>query len=703
MPRKPLIVLGLLLAVANVASASTPASQNVSVPNAGRTVHVEWTGTVPPGADPTSDCSDAQLTDTHTINVGVPAGAYETLYVRAVFTIAPTSPTDAIITVKTPGGSSISNDTGSVGAAESVQLIDPEPGTYTVIACAFAGGAQSYTGSLDLSAAAIGVCPPDTLAGIDLQTATIAQLQAALTAGTITSRQLVQAYLDRIATYNGKLDAIRVLAKDALAQADALDAERASKGSRGPLHGIPILEKDNVGTTDMPTTAGSIALEGSIPKHEAFLTARLRQAGAIILGKTNLSEFAGWVDLNAPPGYSSLGGQVANPYNFGDPSGSSSGSGVAAAMAFASATIGTETSGSILSPSTANSDVGIKPTVGLVSRSGVLPLATTFDTPGPIVRNVSDAAAVLSAIAGPDPTDQATAAAQMPAGGDYTKFLLADGLRGARIGVADADRPSGAEEAALWDTAIATMEKAGSTIVHTDTLANTRDIGLAELAVIPNEFKHYLNDYLANETPATLRVRTLSDIIAYNNQHPDKVKYGQSLLQASDATLGNVDEPSAIASRTATITGARAVIDTTMSQDQLDAIMAPGAANANIGAAAQYPSIAVPAGYSADGSKPFGITLLGKAFSEPTLIKFGYAYEPASHRRVRPTALNKGLCPVSAATRVLGSHTARRPTRSAPGRLAATGVADGAEPAGALFVAAIGLGAWIRRRTTRRA
>ncbi|MCA1832403.1 MAG: hypothetical protein LC750_06680 [Actinobacteria bacterium] len=677
-------VLALLVVFTGApAGASTPESDAVTVPaKDGQTVEVSWTGIVPPGANTDSQCTDAPIADEHTIELRVPSGTYKAVNVAARFTIQGAGVADLILTVIGPGGTTASSDGTSVGASkESVTMANPAAGTYRVVACAFAGAVDSYTGTLDLVASYIGVCPPDTVAGIDVQTATIPELDAAMDDGTLTSRALVEAYLHRIAMYDGKVDSIRVLNPNALAEADALDAERLLSGPRGPLHGIPVLLKDNVGTTEMPTTAGSIALEGSIPLHEAFLTKRLRDAGAIILGKTNLSEFANWVDPDMPSGYSSLGGQVHNAYHFGDPSGSSSGSGVAASMAFAAATIGTETSGSILSPSIANSDVGIKTTVGLVSRAGIIPLAPTFDTPGPITRTVTDAAIVLGAITGVDPRDPKTSESGGKFPSDYRPYLRADGMHGARIGVSDAER-DGLGEAAqkLFDAAIAKMQALGATIVHTDELTNTRDVGLLELGAIPNEFKASLNEYLAEETSPNLRVRTMTDIVLYNNEHPDKMKYGQRYIIASDATPGIMDEPSAIAVRTATITGARAVIDDTMTTNGLDAIFAPGPSNANIGAAAQYPTIAVPAGYVGK-DQPFGITLLGRPYSEPSLIKFAYAFERATHRRMRPTAINKGLCPRAAAARpeVRGvSH--RRPTGSAA--LPATGT----ERTGALGV-----------------
>ncbi|MGH6923526.1 MAG: amidase family protein [Propylenella sp.] len=558
-----------------------------------------------------------------------------------------------------------------------------------------------------LAAAPTASCRSEFLEGIDLQSVTIPELQAALDVGTLTSRGLVEEYIRRIAEYDSggaKLNAVRQLNDNALAQADALDAERRRTGKRGPLHGIPVLLKDNIGTIDAPTTAGSIALEGSIPLHDAFLTERLRQAGAIIMGKANLSEFANWVSLTMPSGYSSLGGQVLNPYHFGDPSGSSSGSAVAAAMALATVTVGTETSGSILSPSLANSVVGIKPTVGLVSRAGVIPLAATFDTPGPITRNVTDAAVMLGAMTGVDPRDPATTAseANLPPNADYRPFLRTDGLTGVRLGVSDADRDSlNAAQRQLWDNALATLERLGATIVHsdTDTLSVTRNAGLVEIAVIPNEFKHYLNKYLADETAPDLRVKTLTEIIEFNKEHPDKVKYGQNLLQISDLTLGNVDEPTAVASRTAAIEGSRTAIGVAMLADDLDAILTPNNFNANIGAAALYPSIAVPAGYTEGGTRPFGITFLGPAYSEPTLIAFAYAFEQSSAPRIRPTEVNRALCtgPAAAAPTVGGTKTSKPKAPAARDGLPATGVGPAWMLALAFALFAIAMAGWLRR------
>jgi amidase len=500
----------------------------------------------------------------------------------------------------------------------------------TVVASLALNGAG--TPSVTATAAPATECRP-SVAGIDLQTATIVDLQKALASGKTSSRALVKAYLARIDAYDGHVNSIRALNRNALRIAGKLDAERAAGRSRGPLHGIPILLKDNINTLDMPTTAGSIALKGSIPLEEATITTKLEDAGAIILGKTNLSEFANWVDLSMPNGYSSLGGQVKNPYNNGDPSGSSSGSGVAGTMAFASGTVGTETSGSILSPSVANSLVGIKPTTGLLSRYGIIPLAPSFDTPGPMTRTVTDAAVLLGAMAGVDEKDERTAdSGDAPA--DYTKFLNDSALKGVRLGYSSSSNE-------LFNAALEVLEKQGATLVETDNLSNTSLVGLTEIGLIPNEFKASLNQYLADLTPDTLRVRTLSDIIAYNEEHPDEVKYGQNLLIASDAMPG-VYHP---ATAEATIQSSRATIDATLLADDLDAVVAPGNTYANISAAAGYPTVVVPAGYGGEGRSPFGLSFLADGFSEPRLISFAYDYEQATQLRIPPTEVNPILVP----------------------------------------------------------
>ncbi len=485
--------------------------------------------------------------------------------------------------------------------------------------------------------------------GLNLEWASVPQMAEALASGQVTSRQLTTAYLRRIAAFDHgavAVNAIRTLTSDALAQADASDARRRAHHSLGTWDGIPVILKDNVGTRDAPTTAGALSLARNVPKHEATLVQKLHAAGAVILAKTNLSEFANWVDLRMPNGYSSLGGQVVNPYNGGDPSGSSSGSGAGAALAYAAAAIGTETSGSILSPSDVESLVGIKPTVGLVSRTGVIPLAQSFDTAGPMARSVTDAAYLLQAIAGRDPSDVPfdEAPGGPPLRPDYPAALRPGALRGARLGYSPGDvnaLPS--DQAAIFRRALDDLRRAGATLVGDNQLSDTANGGLVELAAIPNEFKYGLNHYLKNEAGPDVRVKNLTEIVAYNTHHRDKYKYGQSLLIGSDATPGKYKEPSAAASRLATIEYSRQAIDRFFTKHHLDAYLSPGALYANISAAAGYPTVIVPMGFVNGGTTPMGIGFLGSAWSERTLIGLAFDYERVSHRRQIPTAVNPKL------------------------------------------------------------
>ena len=513
-----------------------------------------------------------------------------------------------------------------------------------VLALSVATGATASAGASTAETACV-----SNVGGLDLQTATLAETQKALAAGRLTSAQLVDAYLSRIAAYDTagpKLNAIRDLNPRAPELAAELDAERAAGKVRGPLHGIPVLLKDNYNTTDEPTTAGSIALEGQVPKDDSTVTRKLRDGGAIILGKANLSEFAGWVDLSMPPGYSSLGGQVinANDPEY-SPSGSSAGSGVAASMAFSGATMGTETSGSILSPSDANGVVGVKTTLGLVSRFGILPLAPDFDVPGPMVRSVTDAAIMLGAIAGPDDKDPYTAdaAQHIPPNGDYTAFLKADALKGVRLAYSqDAHDSLDDEHRALFDAGIERLQKLGATVVAVNSF-DSENVGLAEIGAIPNEFKASFNGYLADQMP-NAKVHSLSDVIAYNDQHPDKVKYGQNLLQASDATPGREElfAPQSEPSRES----ARQSIDGALAEGNAEAIITPGNAHANIGAAAGYPTVIQPLGYTNGGKDPFGLGFMGRAYSEPQLLGFAYAFEQDAHARVTPDTVNPAVAAV---------------------------------------------------------
>ena len=477
------------------------------------------------------------------------------------------------------------------------------------------------------------------IAGLDLQHVTIPQLQEALDSGAITSRQLVERYLERIAAFEDAgpmLNGVREIHPEALAQADRLDAERVAGQVRGPMHGIPLLFKDNIGTNDMPTTAGSIALEGSIPERDAFLIARLREEGAIILGKAELAEFANWMDPTMPNGFSSLGGQVLNSYNRSrNPSGSSSGSATSAAMAYAALTVGSETSGSILSPAEVQGLAAVKPTVGLVSRAGVIPLAPSWDTTGPMARNITDAAIWLGATVGVDERDPATAASaeHLPDGNDFTASLTTSALDGARLGV---QNRSGLN--AVMRAAVDELERQGATIVDIEHFNEAKTVGLSEYGAVSNEFKTYLNGYLANEVDPPTGVESLGDIIEFNNQHPDKIRYGQKWLQVSQTQPGIKE--STVPNSVVTTESSQAVIDQTLERYDLDAIVSSGSGNFNIGAASGYPTVAVPAGATAGGRSPVNLAFLGRAWSEPQLLGFAYDYEQATLHRVPPTEVN---------------------------------------------------------------
>lgn len=480
-----------------------------------------------------------------------------------------------------------------------------------------------------------------TVKGIDLQTATIPDLEAAMNAHKLTSVALVKAYLKRIAFFDSAhlaLDSIRTLAPDAVQQAAQADAARAHGDTR-PLLGIPVLLKDNVATKDMPTTAGSVTLKGAQPTRDATIAAKLRAAGALILGKANLGEFANWVTLGNPNGWSSLGGRVKNAYTttpttIGDPSGSSSGSGVAASMAFAAATIGTETSGSILGPTDASGDAGIKTTLGLVSRNGIVPLSPSFDVPGPITRNVTDAAYILNAIAGPDPADSVTASSQPS---NYVRALHLGALEGTHLAYSknDYDSLSGTEKT-LFDGAIARLRRLGATVTAVNALT-AHESGEAELAFIPNEFKASLNQYLADWLPNAPN-HNLDQIDAYADSHPNDYPYGTTLLDASDATPGSSAlYPTAMSMQLA----AKAQIEAALTEGGAEAIIAPGPGHYDIGAAAGYPTVETQMGYV--GRQPSDLAFMGRPYSEAKLLSYAYDYEQDAKVRVPPTDLNPDL------------------------------------------------------------
>ncbi len=496
---------------------------------------------------------------------------------------------------------------------------------------------------------------------MQLEEVTISELQEEMTAGNITARQLTEMYIERIQAFDKKgpnLQSVVEINPDAVDIAQELDRERAAIGPRGPLHGIPILLKDNIATLDkMETTAGSLALLGARPPRDAFVARRLRQAGAIILGKTNLSEWANFRSSNSSSGWSGRGGQTRNPYILDrTPCGSSSGSAVAVAANLAAAALGTETDGSILCPSSINGVVGIKPTVGLTSRAGVIPIAHSQDTVGPFGRTVSDAAIVLGAITGIDSHDAATQTNIDHSQIDYTKFLDANGLSGARIGVCrEVYFGYSASTDTVINAGIEQMAALGAIIIdHADIpTAQQMSSSQSELHVLLYEFKADLNAYLHELTESP--VRSLADIIAFNDAHADQEQpyFGQELfLQAQETT--DLNDPlylNALAEnhRLARQDG----IDAIMDEYKLDALVMPTRGPAwctdwvngdhDIGGSAQaaalagYPAISVPAGFVF--GLPVGITFMGRAFSEPTLIKLAYAFEQATKQRRPPQFL----------------------------------------------------------------
>lgn len=471
---------------------------------------------------------------------------------------------------------------------------------------------------------------------MEIVEATISSTQEALEAGELTSHKLVLAYFDRIASHDKAgltINSVLELNPDALFIASALDSERAAQGSRGPLHGIPILLKDNINTGDlMHTSAGSLALANSYAGEDAFIVKRLREAGAVILGKVNMTEFANFMTEGMPSGYSSRGGQVLNPYNISAPTGgSSAGSGVAVACNFCMASIGTETSGSILNPGNLSSTVGIKPTVGLVSRTGILPLSNSQDTAGPMARTVTDAVHVLNAIVAHDSDDAAMGAGYWRKQKDYSVFLDPRGLEGARIGI---PRDYFFEELTdeqleIFNVAVELMRKHGAIIVDPADVRTVREIVYS--SVVLNEFKASLNAYLAKLPPST-SIRTLKDIIAFNNEHPiETLKYGQkTLLNAELTTSGTLTELPYLRDRSTDLRLCKDEgLDATMKEHRLDALLFPADFGARITSRAGYPSIVVPAGYTGKGV-PFGVAFAAKAYEEPTLIKLAYAYEQLS-------------------------------------------------------------------------
>jgi amidase len=532
--------------------------------------------------------------------------------------------------------------------------------------------------------------------------ATIPEMRAAMEQGRVTARELVLQSLARIATYEERLNAVIAVNPRALAEAEARDRERREGRVRGPLHGIPIALKDNIHTTDMPTTGGALAFAGFVPPYEATLTRNLREAGAIVIAKTVLTELANWVaggPTPMPANYSALGGYGMNPYDprpdpreataDGRPAlgtgGSSSGIGTAAS--FWAANVGTETSGSILSPSNQNMLVGIKPTVGRISRYGIIPITADQDTAGPMARTVTDAAILLGVLesAAPDPNDPATKTCTPPPNRDYTPFLRRDGLRGARIGIPRAffyteikvpgrERPAGGigkEQAAVMEEAIAVLKAEGATIVDPADIpsvldpdpannfaawnicsgaANAKGSDAGCSVVLKYGMKRDFNAWLAT-LGAAAPVRSLTELRLFNLTHTrrNSLRYGQSNLDISDemdlaADRARYEADRAKDLRLAGTNG----IDAAMKTHRLDALLFPGAGGAAIAARPGYPTVIVPFGLVPNAPTPpfpsgfnarpapFGVSFTGLACSEPRLIELAYAFEQATKRRVPP-------------------------------------------------------------------
>jgi amidase len=471
--------------------------------------------------------------------------------------------------------------------------------------------------------------------------ATILELQKLMDSGELSAVQLTWYYLKRIAGYDQsgpELNSVAEVNPDALHIAESLDLERKLKGPRGPMHGIPVLLKDNIDTADkLHTSAGTLALKDSFAPEDAFLAKQLRRTGAVILGKANLTELANFMTEGMPNGYSSRGGQVLNPYSpeeF-DVGGSSSGSAVAAACSFAAAAIGTETSGSILSPSSRNSVVGIKPTVGLVSRSGIIPIAHSQDTAGPIARSVTDAAVLLGSMTGIDEADPATRTSDGRFYADYTQFLTDDALEGTRIGVPrEYLEDFESDQLDKVDRAVNALRENGATVVDPAPISTEKKHWVSKVLVY--EFKPALNAYL-NRLDDSVPVHSLRELIAFNYQHSKAtLKYGQSILLEAEATSGTLTEPEYIEARASDLREARDEgIDRVMAEHELDALLFANNAGAAIAAKAGYPSITVPGGYDSDGL-PLGITFTARAYEEPKLVSIAYSFEQATNYRAAP-------------------------------------------------------------------
>ncbi|MES2796933.1 MAG: amidase [Bacteroidota bacterium] len=482
--------------------------------------------------------------------------------------------------------------------------------------------------------------------------ADIQSIQKGYQKGEFTIQIVVQAYLNRIAQIdkNGpKLNSIIYLNPDALKIARELDIEMRQGKNRGPLHGIPVLLKDNIDTHDMPTTAGSRALMNSYPLTDSYLVKQLKTAGAIIIGKTNLSEWANFRGNLSSSGWSGVGGQTKNPYDLSrSPCGSSSGSGVAIAANLAVLAVGTETNGSIVCPATVNGIVGIKPTVGLISRSGVIPISSTQDTPGPMARTIRDAAIGLGAMVGTDPYDEKTKTSEGKFFKDYTLFLKADGLKGKRIGLFKGAFGVNFKVDELMNKAVEFIKSAGATVIEIEKIT-TQSQNNNSFEVMLFEYKEGLNNYFKSLGP-NAKIKNLGDLIAFNKSDPIEMEhYNQKYLELAQEK-GDLKSAAYIEALTQMIKNSRAEgIDKVMNDNQLDAIMAhtggpswkidlvngggSGPSSSAFAAHAGYPNITVPMGFVEN--LPVGVSFFGRAWSEPVLLEIAYGFENGTkHRKV---------------------------------------------------------------------
>lgn len=493
---------------------------------------------------------------------------------------------------------------------------------------------------------------------VDLNEATIDELQQKMQSGELTSKSITEWYLKRIAETDKdgpKLNSVIEVNPDATIMAEVLDYERKNGKVRGPMHGIPVLIKDNIDTADkMMTTAGSLALAGNIASKDAFIVKLLRDSGAVILGKTNLSEFANFRSTHSTSAWSSRGGQTKCPYILSrNPSGSSAGSGTAAAANLCTVAIGTETDGSIVSPASVNGLAGIKPTVGLWSRSGIIPISATQDTAGPMARTVKDAAILLAALCGIDPADAVTRHSKGNTHKDYTGFLDINGLKGKRLGIEKSFSKGNPDVVSLLNKTIALLKEKGATIVEVDLLKSIYPIGEAENSILHYEFKDGLNKYLA---AANAKVKSLKEVIEYNNQHEAQTMpfFKQETLIRSEKKggLDSKEYKDALAKSTSS----RQIIDKLLQQHKLDAICGTtnglaccidlvngdydtGFSFSSPAAMAGYPHITVPMGFVHE--LPIGFSFFGTAYSEPALISMAYAFEQATMARKAPKFLEQ--------------------------------------------------------------